>query len=250
MLYQGCGAGGKAQAHVRVVGRAARPAGLLQSLCPSCPCGSSVQQGLHSPRGRCSPSDRTLHPVPGLHPAGSVTPPVCGLHAWRRDCVLGGSAALPAAGLFPGGKREAADGGAEGTALREAREELGLKLREESVWGRLRGLPERHGMLVVPVVANLGPLEDLTLSPNPDEVAEVFTLPLEHLLREENQGYTHFRTAGRYGYTLPVFLNGPHRIWGLTAIITELTLELLAPDLYCRKTHVPGRGITAPQKRA
>lgn len=110
--------------------------------------------------------------------------------------------------------------------------------------------PCQHGMLVVPVVANLGPLEDLTLSPNPDEVAEVFTLPLEHLLREENQGYTHFRTAGRYGYTLPVFLNGPHRIWGLTAIITELTLELLAPDLYCRKTHVPGRGITAPQKRA
>ncbi|XP_010709116.1 nucleoside diphosphate-linked moiety X motif 8 [Meleagris gallopavo] len=105
-------------------------------------------------------------------------------------------------------------------------------------------------MLVVPVVANLGPLEDLTLSPNPDEVAEVFTLPLEHLLQEENQGYTHFRTAGRYGYTLPVFLNGPHRIWGLTAIITELTLELLAPDLYCRKTHVPGRGITAPQKKA
>ncbi|XP_042737940.1 mitochondrial coenzyme A diphosphatase NUDT8 isoform X2 [Tympanuchus pallidicinctus] len=151
---------------------------------------------------------------------------------------------------FPGGKREAADGGAEGTALREAREELGLNLREERVWGRLRELPDRHGMLVVPVVANLGPLEDLTLSPNPDEVAEVFTLPLEHLLQEENQGYTHFRTAGRYGYTLPVFLNGPHRIWGLTAIITELTLELLAPNLYCRKTHVPGHGITAPQKRA
>lgn len=44
---------------------------------------------------------------------------------------------------FPGGKREAADGGAEGTALREAREELGLNLREERVWGRLRELPDR-----------------------------------------------------------------------------------------------------------
>lgn len=51
--------------------------------------------------------------------------------------------AAPPRCSFPGGKREAADGGAEGTALREAREELGLKLREESVWGRLRGLPER-----------------------------------------------------------------------------------------------------------
>ncbi|NXG76766.1 NUDT8 protein, partial [Baryphthengus martii] len=101
-----------------------------------------------------------------------------------------------------------------------------------SVWGQLRTLPDRQGQMVAPVVANLGPLEDLTLTPNPDEVEEVFTVPLAHLLREENQGYTHFRTAGRYGYTLPVFLNGPHKVWGLTAIITELTLELLAPDRY------------------
>lgn len=126
---------------------------------------------------------------------------------------------------------------------------------------------------MAPVVANLGPLEDLALTPNADEVGstrgqhppswvtavtprhggviqplttlcrqveEVFTLPLAHLLREENQGYTHFRgSSGRYGYTLPVFLNGPHRVWGLTAIITELTLELLAPDRYRRKTYVP-----------
>lgn len=94
-------------------------------------------------------------------------------------------------------------------------------------------------MTVAPVVANLGPLEALTLNPNPEEVEEVFTLPLAHLLREENQGYTHFRTASGYGYTLPVFLNGPHKVWGLTAIITELTLELLLPGRYRRKTHLP-----------
>uniref|UniRef100_A0A8B9VPD3 Nudix hydrolase 8 n=1 Tax=Anas zonorhyncha TaxID=75864 RepID=A0A8B9VPD3_9AVES len=151
---------------------------------------------------------------------------------------------------FPGGKREASDSDAVATALRETREELGLELGEGSVWGMLRSLPDRQGMLVVPVVANLGPLENLKLSPNPEEVAETFTLPLAHLLQEENQGYTHFRTRGRYGYTLPVFLHGPHRVWGLTAIITELTLELLAPERYHRKTHVPGRHLAAPPRRA
>ncbi|XP_069713408.1 mitochondrial coenzyme A diphosphatase NUDT8-like [Phaenicophaeus curvirostris] len=139
---------------------------------------------------------------------------------------------------FPGGRREAADRDAAATALRETREELGLRLPEDAVWGQLREIPDRQGQLVAPIVANLGPLEDLTLTPNPDEVEEVFTLPLDHLLREENQGYTHFRTGGRYAYTLPVFLNGPHRVWGLTAIVTELTLELLAPGCYRKKTHV------------
>ncbi|NXJ84363.1 NUDT8 protein, partial [Trogon melanurus] len=133
---------------------------------------------------------------------------------------------------FPGGRRDPSDRDAVATALRETREELGLRLEEERVWGQLRTLPDRQGLIVAPVVANLGPLEDLTLTPNPDEVEEVFTLPLAHLLREENQGYTRFRTAAGYGYTLPVFLNGPHRVWGLTAIITELTLELLAPGRY------------------
>jgi len=64
------------------------------------------------------------------------------------------------------------------------------------------------------------------------QVDEVFALPLAHLLQEQNQGYTHFCRGGHFQYTLPVFLHGPHRVWGLTAVITEFTLKLLAPGVY------------------
>ncbi|XP_025047876.1 nucleoside diphosphate-linked moiety X motif 8 [Alligator sinensis] len=125
------------------------------------------------------------------------------------------------------------------TALRETLEELGLRLGSESVWGIMRPLPDRWGLVVIPVLADLGPLESLSLNPNPQEVEEVFTLPLSHLLEVQNQGYTHFRSKGHYSYTLPVFLSGCYKVWGLTAIITDLTLELLVPDDYRRRTHVP-----------
>ncbi|KAJ7344212.1 hypothetical protein JRQ81_000162 [Phrynocephalus forsythii] len=142
---------------------------------------------------------------------------------------------------FPGGKREASDRDVITTALRETQEELGVQLGEDCVWGIMRPVPDRTKKLVVPVLANLGPLEQLVLKPNAQEVESVFTLSISHLLQEENQRYTHYCHNGTYSYTLPVFPRGPHRVWGLTAIITELTLDLLAPGKYHIKTHVQGK---------
>ncbi|XP_048339525.1 mitochondrial coenzyme A diphosphatase NUDT8 isoform X2 [Sphaerodactylus townsendi] len=139
---------------------------------------------------------------------------------------------------FPGGKRDSRDRDAIATALRETHEELNLQLGEDCVWGVMKPVPDRRGLAVAPVLANLGPLEHLTLKPNSQEVETVFTLSISHLLQEENQGYTNFCQKRQYSYTLPVFLHGPHRIWGLTAIITDLTLELLAPETYHRRTRI------------
>lgn len=139
---------------------------------------------------------------------------------------------------FPGGKRDSCDRDAIATAVRETREELSLCLEEDHVWGVMTPLPDRRGLSVAPVLANLGPLEHLTLKPNSQEVEAVFTLSISHLLQKENQGYTNFCQKRQYSYTLPVFLNGPHRIWGLTAVITELTLELLAPGKYHKRTRM------------
>ncbi|XP_058518718.1 mitochondrial coenzyme A diphosphatase NUDT8 isoform X2 [Ochotona princeps] len=132
---------------------------------------------------------------------------------------------------FPGGKCDPADKDVVHTALRETREELGLAVPPEHVWGVLQPVHDRKAT-VVPVLAGVGPLDLQSLTPSPDEVDEVFALPLAHLLQTQNQGYTHFCQGGHFRYTLPVFLHGPHRVWGLTAIITEFTLQLLAPGAY------------------
>ncbi|XP_039091464.1 nucleoside diphosphate-linked moiety X motif 8 [Hyaena hyaena] len=142
---------------------------------------------------------------------------------------------------FPGGKCDRTDQDVVHTALRETQEELGLTVPEEHVWGILQPVYDQQKTTVVPVLASVGPLDPQSLRPNPEEVDEVFALPLAHLLQAQNQGYTHFCQHGRFCYTLPVFLHGPHRVWGLTAIITEFTLQLLAPGAYQPRLALPGR---------
>ncbi|KAL0629708.1 Nucleoside diphosphate-linked moiety X motif 8 [Plecturocebus cupreus] len=163
---------------------------------------------------------------------------------------------------FPGGKCDPADQDVVHTALRETREELGLAVPQEHVWGLLRPVYDKQKATVVPVLAGVGPLDPQSLRPNSEEVSwrmwlggssslstlsasclqvdEVFALPLAHLLQTQNQGYTHFCQGGHFRYTLPVFLHGPHRVWGLTALITEFALQLLAPGTYQPRLAGPG----------
>ncbi|XP_018928114.1 nucleoside diphosphate-linked moiety X motif 8 [Cyprinus carpio] len=130
---------------------------------------------------------------------------------------------------FAGGKKDPSDRTVVDTALREAREELGIHISEENVWGVLKPLRDTSGMMIAPVIANLGPLEVLSFRPNPSEVEEIFTLTLEHLCQPQNRGYTHFRTGDRYGYTLPVFHSPKHRVWGLTAVALDHALKMIVP---------------------
>lgn len=63
------------------------------------------------------------------------------------------------------------------------------------------------------------------------QVEEVFSRSIESLCSPENVRYTRYRS--RSGYTLPVYLGGVYRIWGLSAIILHMTLlALVPPPLY------------------
>lgn len=115
---------------------------------------------------------------------------------------------------FPGGAREPEDVDAAATALREAEEEIGLTSDLVVVIGRLDTYVTRTGFEVVPVVGMLAP--PLTLRPDPHEVADIFEVPLELILR---QGLPELHGRELLGKTR-LFYAFPYEdrfIWGATA---------------------------------
>ena len=118
---------------------------------------------------------------------------------------------------FPGGGADPADGGsALATALRESEEEIGLDRTLVTPLGYLDRMETISGYCITPVVARIA--AQAQLYPAPDEVAEVFEVPLAFLLEAGNlRRYTmEFRGVER---PMVEFVHGGHRIWGATAAI-------------------------------
>lgn len=115
---------------------------------------------------------------------------------------------------FPGGRSEPGDRDAVTTALRESEEEIGLDRQLVTPLGYLDSYETISGFCITPVVAKIA--AEAQLYPAPDEVAEVFEVPLAFLLEPANlRRYTmEFR-----GHRRPMveFVHGGHRIWGATA---------------------------------
>ena len=117
---------------------------------------------------------------------------------------------------FPGGRAEEDDASAIDTALREAEEEIGLHRRHVDVLGILPDYLTGTGYRVTPVVALVQPPFELTADPN--EVAEIFEVPLAFLMNAANHRRLSFELpegAGRRSfYAMPY---ERFFIWGATA---------------------------------
>ncbi len=172
------------------------------------------------PKERGPRGDHDLNP--GMRPAASLTPAAVlvplvnraeGLTAMftqRTGHLLHHAGQIS----FPGGHIDPGDKTPEETALRETEEETGLDRRHVEIIGRLNQYLTRTGFSITPVVALVEP--PFELNPDPNEVEEVFEVPLAFLLDPGNhqRHSREFEGRSRTFYAMPY---EGYFIWGATA---------------------------------
>lgn len=131
---------------------------------------------------------------------------------------------------LPGGKLDPSDANAVEAALRESHEEVGLDPCHVEVLGTLPVYVTGTAFVVTPVVALVK--EEVQLHANPDEVAEVFEIPLPFLMDPANHRWHRFEWEGgvRTWYSMPYSDGNKQRfVWGATAgMLRNLYRFLLA----------------------
>lgn len=123
---------------------------------------------------------------------------------------------------FPGGASDPGDGGPQETALREANEEVGLAPDTVTV---ITSLPRLwipvSDFVVTPVLAWWHTPHPITTL-QPQEVARVARLPLADLADPANR----LRVRHPSGWIGPAFAVGDMLVWGFTAGILTVLLEM------------------------
>lgn len=124
---------------------------------------------------------------------------------------------------FPGGKHDEEDDDLLFTALREAHEEVGIPPDEVEVIGPLGQVISKHGLQVTPWVGVVSRRVELVA--NPDELDEIFSVPLSFFLEDQRYSTDEIRFKGKTMY-VPAWEYQGHIIWGLTAyMLVELLNE-------------------------
>lgn len=125
---------------------------------------------------------------------------------------------------FPGGMMEPNETHIE-TALRETEEEVGVPRSNVDVWSPMPQVQGRNNLPITPVVGVIKNFNINELQKNPDEVDEIFLVPMKSFCDTRNHAHWEYM-----GAALPVFIHEKHKIWGITGHMTNLFLNCFLPD--------------------
>jgi 8-oxo-dGTP pyrophosphatase MutT (NUDIX family) len=132
---------------------------------------------------------------------------------------------------FPGGKRDQRDLSMLETALREAREEVGLTSDRVEVLAHFPAIETRTtGYRVYPFLARIIPPVQWQRAER--EIADILDIALSELVRPEAQCTTIERfSTWQESAEVSFYRVGPHRLWGLSyRILDPLIPRLIAGE--------------------
>jgi 8-oxo-dGTP pyrophosphatase MutT (NUDIX family) len=124
---------------------------------------------------------------------------------------------------FPGGGRETGED-LWAAALRESEEEIGLAPATVLRLGELDEVGSPAGFRIVPFVGAIP--RQFEARANPDEIDEVFSVPISALANPQLVEDREVRVNGRRR-TIRIYHVGRHLIWGLTARVVQNLLDRL-----------------------
>ncbi len=125
---------------------------------------------------------------------------------------------------LPGGRQDPGETPWE-TALREAEEEVGLERRFVELAGLSTPYQTGTGFLVTPVVGFVTP--GFTLTPNPDEVADIFETPFGFLMDPKNHEEHERELPTGEKRRFYAMTHDERFIWGATAGILRALYDRL-----------------------
>ena len=164
----------------------------------------------------------TAPPVPAAVLVAITDRPAPGLILTKRNESL---RKHPGQVAFAGGRADPGDTGPEDTALREAWEEIAMPRDRVEIVGRDSVFNTPTGFAIMPVIGIVPP--DLPLSPREFEVADIFEVPLAHVLDSANHVRKSAELNGARREYFEIPWAGAHRIWGVTAaMIVNLARRL------------------------
>ena len=127
---------------------------------------------------------------------------------------------------FPGGAIERKDADPQAAALRETKEEIGIKKKDIEILGELETQNTTTGFYIYPFVGFIHNLEEIQI--NKLEVERIIYIPVNWLCNPKNSHIEIYEGQNKRSHPVIAFSNyDGEKVWGVTASLVKQLFEIV-----------------------